>query len=230
MKHTSTPHLGFCKKLLLLLVLASFTGCIPHTTHTASLGGCPNALTSGEKVLIGEAKGVTANQSYKLYEKLAPQVSETGLLPSYVVEQDMYLRMHGIKPDQATDTSNLAKMQQLGYGYYLQLSVGNLEAGLGYYSDSADEIRQMQQYEGLQSHADDTKATVHFQLYSTQTRNLIYTLATTTEMSGISLPNKDYENGYRGKTTLNVSTVPSAVSRALQKGTKKLLKNCNCCQ
>lgn len=180
-------------------------------------------------MLMGEAVGVTANQSYELYQKLEPQVKEAGLQPAYAVEQDMYLRMHGIRPEIATDSSSLAKMKQMGYAYYLKLSVGNQAAGLGYSSVSAEEKREMQQYGGTPS-GDNTSAAVKFELYSTQTQELVYTLATTTEMSGVTLPKQDQENGYRGSSTVNMSTISMAVDKALQKGAKRLLEDCKCCR
>ncbi|MCJ8165652.1 hypothetical protein MKJ04_12440 [Pontibacter sp. E15-1] len=178
---------------------------------------------------MGEPVGVSANQSYELYQKLEPQVREAGLQPAYAVEQDMYLRMYGIRPEVATDPSSLAKMQQMGYAYYFELTVGSLAEGMAYASNTADEIRQMKQYNSTQDR-EETKATVRFKLYSTQTRKLVYTLSATTEMTGISLPNKDQEDGYRGRTTINASTVSMAVDKALKKGAKRLLENCNCCQ
>lgn len=222
---STVPH----KVVALLLLLVSITGCVSSTKYTSSIGGCPTALVSGEKVLMGEAVGISANQSYELYQKLEPQVREAGLKPAYAVEQDIYLRMHGIRPEVATDTSSLAKMQQMGYAYYLKLTVGSVAEGLAYASYSADEIRQMEQYNNTQD-SEETKATVRFDLYSTHARKLVYTLTATTEMSGISLPNDDYENGYRGKTTVNISTIPMTVDKAVKKGTKRLLENCKCCQ
>lgn len=221
---------NFRKAGLVLILLVCFTGCIPSTTHTSSLGGCPRAFVSGEKILMGEAVGISANQSYALYEEFEKQMREAGLQPAYAVEQKMYLLVNGIKLNEATDTSNLAKLQGLGYDYYLKLTVENQAPGLGYTSVSAEEKREMQQYGGAQGQDDETRATVQFVLYSMRERKPVYTLITTTKMLAISLPKDDYENGYRGSTAINASTISMAVEKALQKGTKELLKNCHCCQ
>lgn len=190
----------------------------------------PQSLCFGGADIGGEAAGISANQSYQLYEQLEEQVKEGGLQPAYAVEQDVYLLMDGIKPKEVTDTSNLAKLQRLGYDYYLKLTVGNQVPGLGYTSVSAKEKREMQQYGGAQGQDDETRATVQFVLYSTRERKPVYTLTTTTKMLALSLPKDDYENGYRGSTAVNASTISMAVEKALQKGTKRLLKNCHCCR
>lgn len=229
MRQSSPINNTFPATVILLLLIASVTGCIPSTRYSSSIGGCSTALVSGESVLMGEVMGISANQSYELYQKLESQIREAGLKPAYAVEQEMYLRMQGIRPEMPMDSSNLAKIQQMGYAYYLELSVGNQAAGLGYTSASAEEKREMQQY-GSTPSSDNTKAAVMFRLYSTQARKLAYTLTTTTEISGVTLPNKDNENGYRGSTSVNMSTIGMAVDKALQKGTKRLLENCNCCQ
>ncbi|WP_139217808.1 hypothetical protein [Pontibacter chinhatensis] len=179
-------------------------------------------------MLLGEAAGVPANQSYELYQMLEPQLREAGLQPAYAVEQDMDLRMHGIRPETATDASSLAKMEQMGYAYYLRWAVGNQAAGLGYTSVSAGERQEVQQFGG-KLESGNTKASVTFELYSTQTRKLVYTLTATTEMAGLTVPNKDQENGHRGSSSVNVSTISMAVSRASLKDVKRLLENCSCC-
>ncbi|WP_299759145.1 hypothetical protein [uncultured Pontibacter sp.] len=229
MKQTfcSRPNSSLAFALLLLLVLVS--GCIPSTQFTSSAGGCPTALVAGEKLLIGEAFGITPNRSYELYQMLDSQVKEAGIQPAYAVEQDMYLRVQGVKPETATDTSNLAKMQQMGYAYYLELAVGNQAAGLGYASVSAAEKREMQQY-NVSPTQDNTKATVKFNLYSTQAKKLIYTLTTTTEISPVTLPKQDQANGHRGSTSVNLSSISMAVDKAFQKGTQKLFEDCKCCR
>lgn len=226
----TNPLLSLIPKMTLFFcLLFAATSCIPVTNYTSSTGGCPQAFAAGDKILVGEMKGVSANRSYVLYEKLSAQLTAAGLQPAYTTEQEIYLRMKGIKPDLAPDSINLAKMQQMGYAYYLKPTVGNLASGTGYVTASAAEMREMQQYNTPED-ASETTATLRYEVYSTASQKLLYTLVTTTKMIGLSLPNNDYENGTHGQTTVNASTVSLAMNKALKKSTKKLLQNCNCCQ
>lgn len=220
----------FVRSIISQFFLVVFiTSCIPATQYTSSVGGCPTALVSGDKILLGEVAGVTTNQAYELYKQLEPLAREAGLLPAYAVEQEMYLRMNGIKPQAAADTSNLSKMHQMGYRYYLQLSVGNSRSGFGYTSASAQENKEIQQY-GNNPTNNNTTGAITFELYSTQNRKLIYTLSTNTELSGVTLPGKHSENGYRNSTSLNTGTTSMALEKSLKKGALKLLSDCNCCR
>ncbi|WP_276499052.1 hypothetical protein [Pontibacter litorisediminis] len=199
--------------------------CIPSTTYTSSVGGCPKAFKSGERVLMGEATGISPHQSYRLYQQFADEVKEAGLVPSYAVEQEMVLRMHGIQPGMAADSSSLSVMQRLGYNYFIKVHVGNTASGTGYNSVSAAEQRELQAGYGTQAE-DETKASVTFELYATGSRQRIYTLAATTSMGGVTLPNRDTENGYRGSKSANLSSVTQAIDMAFKKGVKKVLEEC----
>lgn len=208
---------------LLLFVLNS---CISGTKYTSSPGGCPRAFVTGKKVLMGEIAGISSNQSYEQYEELKEQFTEAGLQADYIVEQEMDIRMHGVRPGEETDSSGLTILHGLGYDYFLQISVNGLKAGAGYNRVSADDKRQIQNgYAALTE--DDTKAIVRFELYSTQKKRVVYTLDAATKMSGITIPDRDtQEGGYRGKTTFNLSSITMAVDKAFKKGTKNFLKEC----
>ncbi|GAB3811611.1 hypothetical protein GCM10028895_01900 [Pontibacter rugosus] len=180
---------------------------------------------AGQKVLIGEATGVSQQQSYELYQQVEEQMKEAGVQPYYVVEQEMDLRMNGLQPGASTDTSNLAVMERLGYAYYLKAAVNGIESGTGYNRISAAEQRELQAGYGREPE-DNTKAIVNYTLYSTSTKQVVYTLAAKTTMTGISIPEKEIENGYRGSKTVNLATTPLAVQKAYKKGIKKILENC----
>ncbi len=174
---------------------------------------------------MGEATGISPHQSYRLYQQFADEVKEAGLVPSYAVEQEMVLRMHGIQPGMAADSSSLSVMQRLGYNYFIKVHVGNTASGTGYNSVSAAEQRELQAGYGTQAE-DETKASVTFELYATGSRQRIYTLAATTSMGGVTLPNRDTENGYRGSKSANLSSVTQAIDMAFKKGVKKVLEEC----
>jgi len=146
-------------------------------------------------------------------------------MPYYAVEQEMYLRMQGIKPNAMADSSSLAKMRLLGYNFFVRVNVGSTESGMGYNSVSAAEQRELQTGYGTQQ-ADETKASVNFELYSMGSIQPIYTLSATTSMKGVTFPSGETENGYRGSRTINASTTPLAIDKAFNKGLTKILKEC----
>lgn len=199
--------------------------CISSTNYTSSVGGCPKVFRSGEKILMGEMTGVSPNQSYEFYEQFAERVSKSGLRPYYAVEQEMDLRVHGIKPIEAIDSSSLVILQRLGYDYYIKVNIGNTSSGTGYTSVSAAEQRELQTGYGAKEE-NNTKASVVFELYSTSRKQLIYTLAATTAMEAVTIPSKETENGYRGSKSINLSTTPIAVKKAFNKGVERLLQAC----
>lgn len=199
--------------------------CIPSTNYTSSVGGCPKVFRSGEKILMGEMTGVSPNQSYEFYEQFAERVSKSGLRPYYAVEQEMDLRVHGIKPNEAIDLSSLVILQRLGYDYYIKVNIGSTSSGTGYSSVSAAEQRELQSGYGTKEE-NNTKASVVFELYSTSKKQLIYTLAATTAMEAVTIPSKETENGYRGSKSINLSTTPIAVKKAFNKGVERLLQAC----
>lgn len=209
--------------VIFLLIILS--GCIGSTKHTAIPGGCLKALQAGDRVLVGAIPKLSAHRSYQLYQQLEQEFSQRGLATAYVVEQEYDLARNGVKPNVAPDSATLGQMRKLGYTYYLELAVGDVAEGMGYMRTSAQEQREIQQGYGT-AESDDSKATVHFKLYSTEERKAIYTLVTTTKMSGITLPGKEYEDGYRSSSTVNLSTATLATEKALKKGAKELMDQC----
>jgi len=178
--------------------------------------------------LVGEMTGISSYQSYELYQQLEKQLSEAGLQPAYVVEQEMDLRMRGVKPAAATDTSQLAVLQQLGYAHFLKISAVDLTDRAGLYPVSAAEEKELQAGYGKREDS-DSKATMRFDLYATDSRRLVYRLSASTNMGGLPLPGRTTEEG-QGSVTVSAATSERVLAKALQKGTKKLLQACRCCQ
>ncbi|MBD1398965.1 hypothetical protein H9Q13_17480 [Pontibacter sp. JH31] len=215
----------FQKTSLLFFLLLMLGGCIGSTKHTAMPGGCLKALQTGDRILVGVIPKLSANRSYQLYQQLEQEFRQKGLAMAYVVEQEFDLASKGIKPNAAPDSVTLSQMRKLGYTHYLGLAVGNVASAMMYERISAQEHREIQQGYGA-AETDDSKATVHFKLYSTEERKAIYNLATTTKMSGVTLPGKEYEEGHRNSHTVNLSTASLATEKALKKGARELMEKC----
>lgn len=215
----------FRKASAILFLLIVLNSCIGSTKHTAIPGSCLKALQTGDRILVGTIPKLSAQRSYQLYQQLEQEIGQRGISTAYVVEQEFDLAKNGLKTDAAPDSINLALMRKLGYTYYLELAVGNVASGMGYVRTSVQDQREIQQGYG-KAESDDSKATVHFKLYSTEERKAVYTLATTTKLSGVTLPGKEQEDGYRSSSTVNLSTASLATDKALKKGIREMLDKC----
>lgn len=213
----------------LVCCLILLSSCIGSTRHTAIPGGCPKAFQTSDRILVGSIPGLSAHRSHQLYQQLEQEFAQKGIATAYVVEQEYDLARQGIQPNPAPDSATLAQMQKAGYTYYLELAVGGVASGMGYARTSAQEQKEIQQGYGTVG-VDDSKATVHFKLHSTDQKKQIYTLATTTKLSPLTLPGNKYEDGYRSSSTVNLSTESRATERALKKGVAELLDNCKVAQ
>ena len=203
-------------------------GCIGSTRHAAIPGSCPKALTPNDRILVGVIPGLSAYHSHQLYQQLEQVFSKKGISTAYVVEQEFELAQKGIKAGAAFDTANLMLMQQAGYTYFLQLAVMDAASGTVYSHTSVQDQREIQQGYS-KTEADESKATVHFKLYSTENKE-VYTLVTTTKLSGISLPGNKQEGSLRSNSTFNLSSASLATQKALKKGASEMLDNCKVAQ
>lgn len=210
---------------VLLCCVMLLSGCIGSTRHTAIPGGCPKAFQSNDRILVGSIPGLSAHRSHQLYQQLEQGFGQQGIATAYVAEQEYDLARQGIQPHPAPDSTTLAQLHKAGYTYYLELAIGDVAEGMGYVRTSAQEQKEIQQGYGT-AETDDSKATVHFRLYSTIEKKQVYTLATTTKLSGVTLPGNKYEDGYRNSSTVNLSTASRATEKALKKGVAELLENC----
>lgn len=201
------------------------SGCIGSTRHAAIPGGCPKAFQASDRILVGSIPGLSAHRSHQLYQQLEQAFGKEGIATAYVVEQEYDLARQGIQPNPAPDSATLVQMRKAGYTYYLELAVGEVASGMGYARTSAQEQKEIQQGHGTVG-VDDSKATMHFKLHSTDQKKQIYTLATTTKLSPLTLPGNKYEDGYRSSSTANLSTESLATEKALRKGVTELLDNC----
>ncbi|MBX0333794.1 hypothetical protein K3G39_11155 [Pontibacter sp. HSC-14F20] len=213
----------------LLCCLVLLSSCIGSTRHAAIPGGCPQALQANDRILVGVIPGLLAHRSHQLYQQLEQEFGQKGISTAYVAEQEYDLARQGIKPNPAPDSITLVQMRKAGYTYYLELAVGDVASGMGYARTSAQEQKEIQQGYGTIG-ADDSKATVHFKLHSTDQKKQVYTLATTTKLSGVTLAGNKHEDGYRNSSTVNLSTASLATDKALKKGVAELLKNCKVSQ
>ncbi|WP_018476463.1 hypothetical protein [Pontibacter roseus] len=219
----------FQKTSATLFLLMILSGCIGSTRHTAIPGGYPKAFQANDRILVGTIPGLSTQRSHQLYQQLEQAFGQKGIATAYMAEQEYDLARQGIQPNAAPDSATLAQMRKAGYTYYLELAVGNVASGMGYARTSAQEQKEIQQGYGTVG-VDDSKATVHFELHSTDQKKQIYTLATTTKLSGVTLPGNKYEDGYRSSSTVNLSTESRATERALKKGVAALLDNCKVAQ
>ncbi|SIT89684.1 hypothetical protein [Pontibacter indicus] len=219
----------FRKATAILFLFLMLVGCIGSTRHTAIPGGCPKAFQASDRILVSSIPGLSAHRSHQLYQQLEQSFAQKGIRTAYVVEQEYDLAQQGIQPNPAPDSATLAQMRKSGYTYYLELAIADVASGMGYARTSAQEQREIQQGYGTVG-VDDSKATVHFKLYSTDQKKQTYTLATTTKLSPLTLPGNKYEDGYRSSSTVNLATESRASERALKKGVVELLDHCKVSQ
>ncbi|MDB5261642.1 MAG: hypothetical protein JWQ14_923 [Adhaeribacter sp.] len=215
--------MAFYTKVKFGLFLSLFcTGCI-QTKYVVAPGGCQQALSAGEKILVAEAKGISPHQSYGMYQKLKSHYKQTNLNLAYAREEEFDLLAHQINAK--NDTSNLAAMQRLGYNYYLIWAVSELQDGNIHEWVSAEEVKSLARQQKIyEPEKEGSKAKLFLELYATKDRKLIYKLATSTTIRYLELPGKK-----GGRTYYNASDQEMALNKALKKSAKKLQQACHCC-
>lgn len=213
------------KITFLFLMVAFLSSCVSFTKFTVAPGGCQQIFKTGEKMLMAEIEGISAYQSSLLYQKLVQRISLAGLQPAYAAAEDMNLRLHQITTN--ADSVNLDRMhQQLNFEYYLKIQLLDSKSGevYGTFSKETVEAKQANLLPLDDEEPEYTHAVVQLLLYSTSAKKLIYKLTTTTEMHPVTFPKKD-----GGEHFVNASDSGRALTKAIHKSTKKMLKGCYCC-
>ncbi len=171
---------------------------------------------------MAEIEGISPYQSSLFYQSLNKKIIAKNLLLAYAAEEDMNLRLHQITAK--SDTSNLKRMSNLSYNYYLKIKLLNSKSGEVYGTFSKETVEAKRFYSPPEEEPEYTSAVVQFSLYSTSAKKLIYTLTTTTEMRPVNLSKKD-----GGQRFYNLSDSRQALNKAFNKSVKRMLKDCHCC-
>ncbi len=200
-----------------LLVVSSCT-----STKYATSVSCLTDFTVGQKVLVAEARGISAYKSFGLYENAGDVFKKAGLQSVYAVEEDQSLRLYQVKLNDPDSASLAILKNKLGYDFLLVPAVINTRTGEAYVYNGPDENGMYREQKARED--SESRATVKFMLYSASAGKLIYELAATTKSSPVSVPDKD-----GGQDLHNFISAEDAMEKAYRKGMKKIMKDCECC-
>lgn len=222
-KYTITIQATACiVKAISFVLCISFSSCVSSTKFSYATGGCQEAFKADEKLLMAEIEGISAYQSSLFYQQLVDKINAAGIQLVYAADEDMNLRLHQVtaKPD----SINLHTMHQLHLNYYLKIKLLDSKSGEVYGTYSKETVDARQLYSSPAEEPDYTRAALQISLYSTDAKRLIYNLTVTTEMRPVTMSKK---NG--GQRYYNISNARQAIQKALNKGIKRMLKDCHCC-